>query len=647
MSHLILWRRGALVSALPLLAACSRSSSTERSAAGATPAWLVERGRQEAEMAARSSVVHDFKFTDQRQASGITFENRVVDDAGKDYKLAHYDHGNGVCAADIDGDGLPDLYFVTQLGTSELWKNLGNGRFVNITDQAGLAMPDAIAVGCAFADIDNDGLPDLFVTTVRHGNRLFKNLGGGKFRDITKEAGVGYVGHSSGAVFFDYDGDGLLDLFVTNVGVYTSNERGPGGYFVGLPDAFMGHLHPERAEASILYHNLGGGRFKDVTREVGLVDKSWSGDATAFDINRDGFPDLYILDMQGGDHLWLNEGGKHFRDATAEYFPKVPWGSMGVKVFDFNGDGRLDIFVTSMHPDMWVNIPAGDWAAEGRKADSSTVAPGMIPGGKSGFFFGNELFANQGGGRFKEVSDSVGVETYWPWGPSVDDFNADGWDDIFIAAGMNFPYRYGINSLLLNDGGHRFLPSEFVVGVEPRPNGATEQVWFTLDCKGGDAFNPFCRACSKPGAIDMRCHVDSAGKVTMMGSLGSRSAVALDLDGDGDLDIVTNEFNGRPQVLVSDLAQRHRIHFLKVRLRGTRSNREGLGAEVTVVLPNGRRILKLLDGKSGYLSQSDLPLYFGLGDADHAGSIDVRWPSGRQQTVAGPIKSGTIEIVEK
>ena len=647
MSHLILWRRGALVSALPLLAACSRSSSTERSAAGAAPAWLVERGRQEAEMAARSSVLHDFKFTDQRQASGITFENRVVDDAGKDYKLVHYDHGNGVCAADIDGDGLPDLYFVTQLGTSELWKNMGNGRFVNITDQAGLAMPDAIAVACSFADIDNDGLPDLFVTTVRHGNRLFKNLGGGKFRDITEEAGVGYVGHSSGAVFFDYDGDGLLDLFVTNVGVYTSNERGPGGFFVGLPDAFMGHLHPERAEASILYHNLGGGRFKDVTREVGLVDKSWSGDATAFDINRDGFPDLYILDMQGGDHLWLNEGGKHFRDATAKYFPKVPWGSMGVKVFDFNGDGQLDIFVTSMHPDMWVNIPAGDWAAEGRKADSSTVAPGMIPGGKSGFFFGNELFANQGGGRFKEVSDSVGVETYWPWGPSVDDFNADGWDDIFIAAGMNFPYRYGINSLLLNDGGHRFLPSEFVVGVEPRANGATEQVWFTLDCKGGDAFNPFCRACSKPGAIDMRCHVDSAGKLTMMGSLGSRSAVALDLDGDGDLDIVTNEFNGRPQVLVSDLAQRHRIHSLKVRLRGTRSNREGLGAEVTVVLPDGRRILKLLDGKSGYLSQSDLPLYFGLADADHAGSIEVRWPSGRQQTVAGPIKSGTIEIVEK
>jgi hypothetical protein len=134
----------------------------------------------------------------------------------------------------------------------------------------------------------------------------------------------------------------------------------------------------------------------------------------------------------------------------------------------------------------------------------------------------------------------------------------------------------------------------------------------------------------------------------MMGSLGTRSAVALDLDGDGDLDIVTNEFNGYPQVLVSNLAQRHRINFLKIRLRGTRSNREGLGAEVIVVLPDGRRILKPLDGKSGYLSQSDLPLYFGLAGADHADRIEVRWPSGRQQTVAGPINAGRIvDVVEQ
>jgi len=597
---------------------------------------------QESTLAARSPVPHDFRFTDRLRQSGITFLNQIVDDAGKAYKKVHYDHGTGLCATD------DYLYFVTQRGSNELWRSLVGGRFENITDAAGLRMPDAIAVACAFADIDNDGLPDLFVTTVRHGNRLFKNAGGGRFIDITASAGVGYVGHSSGAVFFDYDGDGLVDLFVTNVGVYTTDSTGDGGYYVGLPDAFHGHTHPERSEASILYKNLGNDRFQDVTRTTGLVDLSWSGDATVIDANDDGWPDLYVLDMQGKNHLWLNDGGKRFHEATTRFFPKTPYGAMGVKVFDFNGDGRLDLFVTDMHSDMWVNIPAGYWDAETQKVDSSEAPSDYFPDGKAPFINGNALFANRGGGKFAEVSDSLGVETYWPWGPSVDDINADGWDDIFITAGMNFPHRYGINSLLLNDAGRHFLPSEFTLGVEPRPNGDTAQVWFTLDCQGADRGNQLCTACAEAGA-SVGCLRGAAGHDTVLGSLGSRSAVLLDLDGDGDLDIVTNEFDAPPQVLISDLAQRHHIHYLSVRLRGTHSNREGLGAQVTVILPGGRRILKVMDGKSGYLSQSDLPLYFGLGDAEHADSLVVQWPSpsGRRQSVAGPFPSGKpIEVTE-
>lgn len=552
----------------------------------------------------------------------------------------HYDHGSGLCATD------DYLYFVTQRGSNELWRNRGDGRFENITDAAGLRMPDAIAVACAFADIDNDGLPDLFVTTVRHGNHLFKNAGNGRFVDITRSAGVGYVGHSSGAVFFDYDGDGLVDLFVANVGVYTSDSVGAGGYYVGLPDAFHGHTHPERAEASILYRNLGHDRFQDVSRATGLVDSSWSGDATVIDANEDGYPDLYVLDMQGKNHLWLNDGGTRFHEATARFFPRTPWGAMGVKAFDFNGDGHIDLFVTDMHDDMWVNIPAGYWDAETQKVDSLEAPNDVFPGGKAPFIFGNALYANRGAGKFDEVSDAAGVENYWPWGPSVDDLNADGWDDIVITSGMNYPYRYGVNSVLLNEAGRHFLPSEFTLGVEPRPHADTAQVWFTLECQGADRANPLCGACAEAGA-SVGCKVGAAGHDTVFGSLSSRSAVLLDIDGDGDLDIVTNEFNAPPQVLVSDLAQRHRIHFLKVRLHGTRSNREGLGSQVTVILPGGRRILKVMDGKSGYLSQSDLPLYFGLDDADHADSLVVRWPSGARQSVAGPLPSGRpVEITE-
>src|SRR2546425_2424024 len=145
----------------------------------AVPDWLLERARQESDLAALSHVRHDFRFTDRLKASGITFQHRIVDDAGKAFKKVHYDHGSGVCAADVHGDGLPDLFFVTQLGTSELWKNLGGGRFANITDEAGLPMRDRVAVGCAFAGIGHDGEPPPVVTPGRHGEPPFVNLGRG------------------------------------------------------------------------------------------------------------------------------------------------------------------------------------------------------------------------------------------------------------------------------------------------------------------------------------------------------------------------------------------------------------------------------------------------------------------------------------
>jgi hypothetical protein len=452
------------------------------------------------------------------------------------------------------------------------------------------------------------------------------------------------VGHSSGAVFFDYDGDGKLDLFVTNVGVYTSDMKGPGGYYIGLEDAFHGHLFPERAEASILYRNLGENRFQDVTEATGLVDKSWSGDATIIDVNNDGHLDLYVANMQGANHLWLNAGGK-FRDATAQYFPRTPWGAMGVEAVDWNGDGKIDLFVTDMHSDMAVNIPPQNAAAERQKDDSSKMSARDFPGGKRGFIFGNALFT-QNNGRFVDLSDSAGVENYWPWGPSSGDLNADGWPDLFVASSMNFPHRYGVNSVFLNEAGRHFLPSEFVLGVEPRAGGVTQKVWFVLDCAGADQTNSFCKICFRPRAFEPECqHKDTQKHLTMLGSLGTRSALITDLDGDGDEDIVTNEFGSRPQLLLSDLAQRHAVHAVTLRLQGTRSNREGIGAVVTLTLPDKRRIMQVMDGKSGYLSQSDLPLYFGLGEFSSATALEVRWPSGRRSSLGGPIAAGKLLTV--
>jgi hypothetical protein len=202
---------------------------------------------------------------------------------------------------------------------------------------------------------------------------------------------------------------------------------------------------------------------------------------------------------------------------------------------------------------------------------------------------------------------------------------------------MSYPYRYGINSVLLNDHGRKFLDSEFVLGIEPRKKLYTP--WFEIDC-------------SDPQEVEAQAKLDSkvclgqTGKSIIMAPRSSRSAVIFDLDNDGDLDIVTNDFNSEPQVLVSNLADREKIHWLKVVLHGTASNRNGLGATVRVYA-GGRTSFRYNDGKSGYLGQSVLPIYFGLGNAQKIDRIEVDWPSGRKQVLAsGLSENQTITITE-
>ena len=472
---------------------------------------------------------------------------------------------------------------------------------------------------------------------------LFENLGGGQFKDISQASGLNHNGHSSAAVFFDYNRDGLLDVYLTNVGKYTSDkvltvtmEQARGEkeaeykFFSGFADAFSGHLpEKKRSERSILFKNLGNNRFEDISKKVKLQDESWTGAASPVDFNQDGWIHLYVLNMQGDDQYYVNVEGEYFEKKSREVFPLTPWGAMGVKTFDFENDGDMDLFITDMHSDMSEQVGPERESYKSRQQWPESM---LLTQGKS--IWGNAFYRNNGKGDFEEVSDQIGAENYWPWGISVGDLNADGYDDVFIASSMNFPFRYAVNSLLLNNQGSEFLSSEFILGVEPRPDGRFAEPWFELDCDGEDKDHALAKGRS--------------GRAVIWSALGTRSSVMFDLDNDGDLDIVTNEFNSRPMVLISNLSEKHdKLNYLKVKLVGEKSNRDGLGAVVRVST-GSQTYMKVHDGQSGYLSQSLYPLYFGLNEVTNVDEIKVTWPSGNKQTVLGPIDvNRTIEVKEQ
>lgn len=602
--------------------------------------WLSKLASKENSNLATSGALPGFQFTESARDFGITFQPQIVDDQRHRLLVNHYDHGNGVSVADVNGDSFLDLYFTSQVGPNELWHGTADGQFRQATQLAGIGLPDRISVAASFADTDNDGDPDLFVTSIRSSNVFFENTGNGKFVERTSESGLSYTGHSSKGTFFDYDRDGLLDLFVSNVGKFTTEEAAAVRkdlcntqpetnltYYVGRPDAFSGHLVPDLAECSRLYRNLGGNRFEDVTEEFDLQsDTSWSGDAIAFDANDDSWPDLYVCNMQGHDHLYINNEGQGFTDQTDAYFHATPWGTMGAAVTDFDNSGTLDLFLTDMHSDMSIDVPP-----EQEKDKSKIAWPEEFLQSEGRSIYGNAFFRQTETGKYAEISDEINAENYWPWGLSHADINADGFQDAFVTSSMCFPYRYCTNSLLLNDNGNRFLDAHFSTGIEPRKK--TDQIapWFTLDFNGDDANTSFQKS--------------RTGKWVVWSATGSRSSVIFDIDNDGDLDIVTNEFNTRPQVFRSNLHQRS-PRYLKIALRGTRSNRDAFGAKVTVQT-DAQTQTQLNSGATGYLSQSSAPLYFGLATAQSILQITVQWPTGIQQTLEGPIETNqSLLIVE-
>ncbi|NGP77019.1 hypothetical protein G3570_10270 [Balneolaceae bacterium YR4-1] len=575
--------------------------------------------------------------------TGISFTNRLKNEQIE--RNRNLLNGSGVAAGDIDGDGWIDLYFAKLDGPNKLYKNLGNWQFRDITAQSGLGLSNQFSTGVNFADIDGDSDLDLLVTALGSTNKIFINNGEGQFQEIAGALGTGAYGSMS-STFGDIDRDGDLDLYITNYKQKSAKDIYPrqrgfsdiikqddqGNYYI--PDHLKPHyefeqrgdvmLWFETGENDLLYENDGTGNFTEIPFSSGVFEdqdgeaitahNGWGLHTRFFDINEDGYPDLYVCnDFETPDRIWINDGDGTFTEIDPLAIRHLSLSSMSVDISDINRDGAYDIFV--------VEMLSRDYRLRSKQLSTMIPLPdttGTIS--NRPLYMGNTLFLNRSDNTFSEIAEYSGVAaSEWSWATSFLDVDLDGYEDIIVATGNYFDTQD-------LDANSKIARREQMGTIDPTQ---TMFEYPSLESQNV-AFKNNGNLQFKDKSTEWGFDEDDI----------SHGLASADLDNDGDQDLVFNRL-GSEAGLFENKATKPRI---RIRLQGEQPNTHGIGSTIEVKV--GSLIQKKQVTASGsYLSGSPADYTFAASD-DSVMSIRITWPDGSVNTIPDVQANRFYEIIK-
>jgi hypothetical protein len=572
-----------------------------------------------------------FKLLDS-SSTGIDFNNVVLEDFEKNMQGFYqgFYSGGGVAIGDLNNDGLDDVYFSGNIKPNKLYRNLGKMKFKDITAVSGTSgRTPGWKNGVNMVDVNGDGFLDIYVCYAGRNagpeskNQLLINQGLDKdgnptFKDEAESYGVADSAYSTQSVFFDYDRDNDLDLLLINDNIKVLSN---------LDDITIEQLkkQDDPLAASKLYRN-DNGHFKEVTKQAGLTlsTLSYGLGAAVADINADGWPDIYISnDYAVPDRMYLNNGDGTFTDQLRKQLDHISLFSMGNNIADVNNDGLQDIFTLDMLPEDNKRQKLLSGGLDNYESFNINL--------RNGFYYQyvrNMLQINNGNGTFSEIGQLAGLSnTDWSWAPLFADYDNDGWKDLFITNGFMRDFT-NMDVLKFNENYMRNLNGD----VSPK-----DLETILKNVPSSDLKNYFYK-----NNGDLTFSNKSANWGFTIPS-NSNGAAYSDLDNDGDLDLVVNNINKAAFVYQNQGTPAS--HYLKVKLKGAGKNTDGLGAKVTLFNHGKQQSLEQMTSK-GYLSSVSQTLHFGLGKDKVVDSISVVWLSGKKQVMSN-VKSNTQLLIDE